>query len=233
MRRNFLKALCLSIPALFLAFSLISAQETRNFVYKDFSKVEVGYGMHVQVTQSGSYSVEVKASERDFDHLKVDKHGNSLDFTMKGWFNHRQDDIYITITMPKLTAMDLSGGSMGIITMENPSDNFEAGLSGGSKLKGTLKCANTSFGLSGGSWVYLKGSGNNLEIDGSGGSTFKLKEFAVKNVNSELSGGSEAEVNMNGKLNTDQSGGSRVVYYGNAAMGKTDLSGGASVNKGE
>lgn len=233
MRRNFVKALYLSLPAIFLAFSLVSAQETRKFDYKDFSKVEVGYGMHVHITQGSNYSVEVKASDRDFDHLKVERHGNTLEFTMKGWFIHRQDDIYITITMPKLTSMKLSGGSLAVITMENPSDNFEAGLSGGSKLKGTLKCANASFDLSGGAWVSLQGSGNNLEVDGSGGSTFKLKEFMVKNVNSELSGGSEAEVNMNGKLNTDQSGGSRVVYYGNASMGKTDLSGGASVTKGE
>jgi hypothetical protein len=38
---------------------------------------------------------------------------------------------------------------------------------------------------------------------------------------------------MNGRLNADQSGGSSVVYYGNATMGTTDLSGGASVSKGE
>lgn len=233
MRRNFVKILYLSLPVLFLAFSFASAQETRKFDYKDFNTVEAGYGMHVQITQASNYSIEVKASKRDFEHLKVEKHGGTLSFTMKGWFNHRQDDITITITMPKLTGISLSGGSKGIITMSNPSDNFEGELSGGAKLKGTLKCANASFELSGGSWVSLQGNGNNLKVDGSGGSSFKLKDFKVNNVNTELSGGSEAEVNMNGRLNADQSGGSRVVYYGNATMGTTDLSGGASVSKGE
>lgn len=233
MRRNLLKALYLSIPVLFLAFSLVSAQETRKFDYKDFNKVEVGYGMQVQITQSNNYSVEVKASDRDFEHLKVEKHGRTLNFTIKGWFTQRQDEITINITMPKLTAIKLSGGSKGIITMDNASDKFEAGLSGGAKLKGTLNCANASFDLSGGSWVSLSGKGNNLSVDGSGGSSFKLKDFKVTNVNSELSGGSEAEVYMNGKLNADQSGGSRIIYYGNATLGRTDMSGGSSVTKGE
>ncbi|HEX2867009.1 MAG TPA: head GIN domain-containing protein [Ignavibacteriales bacterium] len=233
MRRNLLKGLYLSMTVMFLAFSLISAQETRKFDYKDFNKVEAGYGMHVQITQGNNYSVEVKASKRDFEHLKVDKHGRTLEFTMKGWFTRRQDEITINITMPKLTAMQLSGGSKGMITMDNTSDNFKAELSGGAKLKGRLKCANASFDLSGGSWVSLEGTGKNLSVDGSGGSSFKLKDFKVTNVNSELSGGSEAEVNMNGKLNADQSGGSRIIYYGNATLGRTDMSGGSSVTKGE
>ncbi|MGE5431940.1 MAG: head GIN domain-containing protein [Syntrophomonadaceae bacterium] len=233
MRRIFVKTMLFSLPVIFMAFSLVSAQETRKFDYRDFTKVKAGYGMHVQITQADNYSIEVKASKRDFEHLKVEEHGNTLNFTMKGWFTHRQDDIYITITMPKLSYISLSGGSMGIIKMENTSDNFSADLSGGAKMKGTLKCANASFDLSGGAWVNLSGSGNNLSLDGSGGSTFKLKDFTVQNVNTELSGGSEAEVNMNGKLDTDQSGGSRVTYYGSATMGKTDLSGGASVTKGE
>lgn len=233
MRRNLLKALYLTVPVLFLAFSLTRAQEKRNFDYKDFNKVEAGYGMHVQITQGSSYSVEVKASKRDFEHFKAEKHGNTLSFTMKGWFTRRQDDITINITMPKLTYLDLSGGARGMITMDIPSDNFSADVSGGAKLKGTLKCANASFDLSGGAWISLQGTGNNLSLDGSGGCSFKLKDFKVNNVNSELSGGSEAEVYMNGKLNADQSGGSRIIYYGNATIGRTDMSGGSSVTKGE
>ncbi|MCU7497318.1 MAG: DUF2807 domain-containing protein [Ignavibacteria bacterium] len=233
MKRNLFRSLALLVPVLFLACSLLCAQEIRKFDFKNFNRVEASSGMHVQITQSGNYSVEVKASDRDLKQLLVEQHGNKLEFKLKGWFHHLNDEIYIKITMPKLNYISLSGGSMGNISMDNSSENFEADLSGGAKLKGNLKCADASFELSGGSWMNVSGSGKNLKVDGSGGSQFKLKDFAVGNVNSELSGGSYAEVRMNGKLNADQSGGSRTVYYGNASMGRSDLSGGSSVSKGE
>lgn len=233
MKRNIVKVLFLSTLLIFPAYRSVQGQETRKYDFKDFSKVEVSHGMHVKITQSDNYSIEVKASERDFKHLEVDKDGQTLEFTMDHFYNHRQDDIYINITMPKLAALNLSGGSMGQIAMSSGSDNFSSHLSGGSKLKGKIDCGRISIGLSGGSWVGLTGTGGNMKIDGSGGSIFKLKDLAVKNVDAELSGGSQAEINMNGKLNTDQSGGSKITYYGNAVMGDTDFSGGSSVTSGQ
>jgi hypothetical protein len=87
--------------------------------------------------------------------------------------------------------------------------------------------------LSGGSWVEISGNGKNLSVDGSGGSNFKLKNFSVENVNAELSGGSQVVITMNGELNTDQSGGSHLTYYGKASIGNTDFSGGSGVSKGD
>ena len=233
MSRNIERGLLLIVTAILLASGTSVGQETKKYDYKDFTKVEASSGMHVKITGSDNYSVEVKISERDLKHFEVEKHGQTLEFKMKGWFQHRRDDIYITITMPKLSAISLSGGAMGQIDMDNSSAAFYGDVSGGAKLKGKLKCADVSLELSGGSWTSLTGSGRDLKVDGSGGATFNLKDFAVKNVSAELSGGSHAELNMNGKLNTDQSGGSHITYYGTAIMGRTDLSGGASVSKGE
>jgi hypothetical protein len=100
-------------------------------------------------------------------------------------------------------------------------------------LGGELTCGNASFDVSGGGKVRLSGEGANLNIEGSGGAMFRLKEFSVKNVNADLSGGTHATININGTLNTDQSGGSRIVYYGNMNLGNTDFSGGSGINKGD
>lgn len=81
--------------------------------------------------------------------------------------------------------------------------------------------------------MELKGKGENLNADGSGGSKIRLKDFSVKNVNADLSGGSTVWVNMNGTLNSDQSGGSRLYYYGNMSLGNTSFSGGAGISKGD
>jgi hypothetical protein len=69
------------ILVLFLFASTIFAGEvTKNYDFKDFQSVSVGYGMKVDISQSNSYSIEVKADEEDFNYLKVEKEGNELKF---------------------------------------------------------------------------------------------------------------------------------------------------------
>ncbi|MCL5030446.1 MAG: DUF2807 domain-containing protein [Bacteroidetes bacterium] len=234
-----MKKLFLIIPTILLfAFSSKAfASETKTYNFKDFTSVEVGSGMLLTITQSDSYSVEVNADKKDFEHLRVEKKGNTLKFNIKrdffSFFGHRQNRIEVNIKMPSLTGLDLSGGSIGKITMDVSSKKFAAEVSGGSQLKGNLSCANIGLELSGGSKVEISGKGNDIRLEGSGGSIFRLKDFSVGNVDAELSGGSHATITMNGTLNTDQSGGSRIVYYGNATLGNTDFSGGSGVTKGK
>ncbi|MCX6152506.1 MAG: DUF2807 domain-containing protein [Ignavibacteriales bacterium] len=213
--------------------SSLAEDKTEKFDYKDFKKVEVGWGMHVKINQSNLYSVEVKADESDFKYLKVEKSHETLKFYIdkRNW--HPRDDIYITITTPELIGLELSGGSEGRIKMDASEKPFDCELSGGSALKGELKCADISVNLSGGSEVSLSGNAKDLKIEGSCGSEIKLKEFLVSNVNADLSGGSEVTINMNGKLNVDASGGSEVTFYGKAEYGHSDLSGGSSVTQGK
>lgn len=230
------------ITIIFLYFFVISssmnnpalAQErVRKYNYEDFTRLEVGYGMHLAVKQSGTFGISVKADEDDFKRLRVEKKGTTIKFSMeKSFFHPRTGDIYIIVSMPLLNSLSLSGGSTAELSMNSPSNSFSADLSGGSRLKGNFTCADVSFELSGGSRVILSGKGNNLKADGSGGSLFNLKDFLVKNVNVSLSGGSEATLNMNGKLNTHQSGGSKVTYYGKAVLGNTSFSGGSSIRSG-
>ena len=213
-----------------------SDRNTKTYSYKNFNAVEVSSGMNLKVTQSDSYSIEVTADQDDFKHLIVEKDGNYLKFYIKrdfflfNWGRHHKIDV--NIKMPSLTGLSLSGGSTANITMDVSSKDFSAELSGGSSINGNLKCGNIEFELSGGSWVELSGNGKNLKAEGSGGSEFKLKNFSVIDVDSDLSGGSQVFVTMNGTLNTEQSGGSHLTYYGSASLGNTDFSGGSGVSKG-
>jgi hypothetical protein len=132
--------------------------------------------------------------------------------------------------MPELTDLTLSGGSEGKIGM-NISKDFEAGLSGGAMLQGSLKCGNAKFSLSGGARMTLSGSGKDLDLSGSGGSIFKLKQFSASNADVTLSGGSDAKLKVNGKLRTSQSGGSHVSYSGNTIVESSHMSGGSKISK--
>ena len=216
----------------FTAASPLAGEVTKKYDYKDFHTVSVGYGMKVDISQSDTYSIEVNADERDFKYLEVEKDGDELKVYIDKNNYHKKGDINIKITMPVLTGMNLSGGSIGKITMDVSSKDFDCALSGGSILKGSLKCAEIEISLSGGSQVTLKGNGKDSEIDGSGGSIFDLEDFKVRNADISLSGGSQVSINMNGTLNASQSGGSQITYFGNADIGSTSFSGGSGIRKG-
>jgi hypothetical protein len=224
----------LALPFFVCVLSGTALAETRTFPFTDFTEVSVGGGMHLEVTQSPSYSIQVTADSDDMEHLKVDKKGDMLSFSMQresGWWHHR-GRISVSISMPLLSRLELSGGAEGQITMDTSGRSFYADMSGGSSLEGNLKCGDADFGLSGGAEVRVTGTGNNLKLDGSGGSEFHLRDFAVTNVNSDLSGGSEATVNMDGVLRASQSGGSEITYYGKATVEESDSSGGSKIRKG-
>lgn len=208
------------------------AQEKKTFGNTGFSVVEAGWGMYITISQGSSYSVEVEADKRDMEVLKVKQSGSSLEFYIDKSNYRKHGDVIITIKMPVLTGISLSGGSHGKISMNIASKSFDGELSGGAELKGSLQCGNISLDCSGGSVVTLNGKGKNLSVEASGGSVFNLKDFSVYDVNADLSGGSSIAVTANGTISSDQSGGSHITYYGKAKMGSNDFSGGSGISKG-
>lgn len=207
-------------------------RQTKKYNLKDFSKVEAGYGMLVNISQSSSYSIEINAEQQDFEYLKVEKKRETLRIYIDKNNYRKHGDIKVEINMPSLTGLGLSGGAQAKLSMDIK-DNFEGELSGGAGLSGSLSCKDINLEISGGSEIHLTGTGADLRVDASGGSIFHLKEFGVKDVNADLSGGARLEIKMNGTLNVDASGGSRVVYYGSAKLGDTDFSGGSGISQGD
>jgi Putative auto-transporter adhesin, head GIN domain len=209
-----------------------SDRTTKNYDIQNFKKIEISDGMILKLNQSSTYSIEVNAEKEDFEYLKLEKKGTTLEIYIDKNNYRKRGDINISISLPELTKLDLSSGSVADISMKID-DAFEGELSGGSELSGNLTCSNITFNLSGGSTTDIKGTAKNFNADGSGGSIFHLKDFSVKNVNADFSGGSHLDITMNGILNADASGGSRIVYYGNAVISNTDFSGGSGISKGD
>jgi hypothetical protein len=228
-----MRKILFAVLPLFFLTSVFGGEISKKYDFKDFTGVSVSHGMHLKITQSDSYYIEVKADERDFKYLSVEKDGDGLDFYINKRNYRLRNEIEITITMPALTNLQLSGGAMGYFTMDLSSMSFDLSLSGGAQSKGELKCSDINLQLSGGSQVSLEGKGENANINGSGGSIFHLKKFSVKDVNAQLSGGSQVKITMNGTLNTAQSGGSEITYYGKIDLGNTSFSGGSGIHKGD
>jgi Putative auto-transporter adhesin, head GIN domain len=214
--------------------ALDATAETRQLNFTDFNEVSVGSGIRMSINQGATYRVEAIGAAADLDRLRVTYLGSRLTFWIESSFLglFQAGRINLNITLPALRKVQLSGGSDGVLGVQCGSAPFAAALSGGSRLSGQVACGAIQMALSGGSRVDLAGSGQSLLLDGSGGSRYELKDLQVKDVKSNLSGGSRATLNLEGGLDANLSGGSQITYFGNGALGIVRTSGGATVRRG-
>jgi len=172
----------------------------------------VGGGFKVEITQSDSYSVRVTADNNTFDYIDVYKTGETLTIGLKSGYSFRNVTLKTQITMPNLHGVALSEGTQGTAKEFASTHEFNLVLSGGSSLE-------------------LEGSGGNLNLVASGGSRSDLSDFPVGNATVLLSGGSQATINLDGRLDANLSGGSQLQYIGTPTMGDIYTSGGSAMIK--
>ena len=219
--------------------------------FSDFTRIEVGHAFEVEITQSSSYSVSITADDNLFEHIQVSKSGETLKIGLKSVYGYRSVTLRAKITMPELHELDLSGATHGTAQGLSSSHDFvldlsgasslgmvgmsagdiELDLSGASVVTGSLSAVDAQFDLSGASQVELEGSANNMLITASGASHLELADFPVRNAGVNLSGASEAIVNLCGKLNAALSGGSQLLYIGEPILGDPNISGGSVMEK--
>ena len=185
---------------------------TKEEQFSDFTEVDAGSGFTIEIFESSSYSVIVTADDNVMEYIEVSKSGDTLKVGVRWGISFRSVTLKIRITMPEINKIELSGGVQGKIEDFSSTNQLSIDLSGGSQLTG-------------------QGSAGDLIIDGSGGSQLHFRSYSVKNTNIELSGGSQATVNLDGILDADLSGGSQLFYYGDATLGEIETSSGSQITK--
>jgi hypothetical protein len=185
---------------------------TKTMDFTDFTNVDVGGGFKVEITQSSSYSIRITTDNNTFDYIDAYKTGDTLTIGLKSGYSYRSVTLKTDITMPNLYAVTLSGGTQGTAKEFMSTHDF-------------------TLTLSGGSTIELEGAASNLNLDSSGGSRSNLSDFPVHNATVQLSGGSQATINLNDTLNANLTGGSQLQYIGTPTMGNINTSGGSTITK--
>ena len=229
---------------------------TAGLNFSDFSRIEVQHAIEVEVAQSSTYSVSLSVQNINVKDVKVSKEGDKLKIGRKmtplSVLKAPLAKIKVSITMPNLLELTLSGASHGTVRGFSSANDFSLNLSGASHIEigsmavGKLKvelsgasrvagkaeaAGNAEFHLQGASRVKLDGSAKDVAIDGSGASHAELYNFPIHNASIKLSGASHGELNLNGKLDAKLSGASRLTYVGNPVMGSMDITGASSFTK--
>jgi hypothetical protein len=222
----------LGMPACILGFQQVrgSGQVTsRDLSEKGFRKVHLGSGSRSHISYASDYSVVVRIDDNLTDYLDIERSGSELSIALKPHYSYGGVTFDVDITMPDLERLRLSGGSKCALSGFNLDHDVDLDLSGGSELNGNVTATKASFSLSGGSGVELMGAVSSARLGGSGGSRFDLGDFDARDVDVDLSGGSNVTVRVTGELSGVLSGGSQVRYIGEPKMGRISKSGGADV----
>ncbi|MFC1871936.1 head GIN domain-containing protein [Chloroflexota bacterium] len=193
------------------------------FGLSDFTGIKAQNGFQVEVTKSDSFSVVAIVDDNVLEHIEIKKSGDTLILRPKASRSFRSVTLSARISMPDIEKVELSGGANAEINGFDSSNNLPVNLSGGSHLNGSIDAGDVNLNLSGGSHVTLSGSAENINIKGLAGSQFNLSGYSVNDADINLSGGSHADVNVNGTLNVDISGGSEVNYTGEPTLGDIDV----------
>ena len=206
---------------------------TEEFDIRGFSKLEVSHAFQVEVVRSSSYRVVIRVDDNLQEHLQVEKKRDTLVVGLKPSrsYNLRNTTLEAEIQLPELEMIDASGASEVRISGFSSSKDFQVNLSGASYLEGDVTAREVFIEVSGASRARLQGKAEILHVDASGASNLDLEDFPVEDADIELSGASEAAVVLNGTLDIDASGASRLYFGGSPTMGRVDLSGASSIKR--
>ena len=197
--------------------------------FTDFYKVNLATAFEGTITQNHNFSVLIRIDDNLEEYLNVKLSGDTLKIFLDGEHRYHVITLEADITMPDLEAITLSGASSADVSGFESDHDFDFSLSGASRVNGDLVAAAVDIELSGASKLSLEGNGVNMDIDASGASSVDLGGFMAENIYVSLSGASDATVNLDGTLDADLSGASKLQYYGNPAMGDIETSGASSI----
>ena len=241
----------LLVPGCFGIITGSGNLETQEFDYSDFTRVEVGYALEVEVIQSSSFSISITADDNIFNYMDVSKSGETLKIRLKSGYSYTSYTAIAEITMPELYRLDFSGATHGSVQGFSSSHDFGLELSGASSLDiadmaagdikfevsgashltGSITADDAEFDISGASSVTLSGSANDLDANVSGASRLEIEDFPVHNADVNLSGASSGTINMDGTLDANLSGASHLYYIGEPTLGSLDISGGSTIGE--
>ena len=224
---------------------------TKKYDFANFTRVEVGYAFEVDITHADEFDVTIEMNENLFDYLDISQSGSILRVRMKPNYNYRLTTRQVSISMPAIRSLNLSGASRGEITGFETSNAVDLevsgassleitnlvtgktgfGVSGASRIIGNIRMTDGDFDVSGASTIELNGEAADVVLDVSGASTARLEDFPMDTADTHVSGASSVTLEVNDRLDVEVSGASRLIYSGDAELGSIQVSGGSTLKR--
>ncbi|MBB6478374.1 head GIN domain-containing protein [Spirochaeta isovalerica] len=243
----------LLIPVFLFSGGQTEISQENRIVYDidNFNSIDGSAAFDIEVRQSDRFSLIVYADKSTAAKMLVEKRGRTLVLGMKpfsgpGWNKSPK----AVITMPELVSVEMSGASSMIaagfrsdrsfsvdisgassLEIDITASSADLEMSGASNLKAVLEVPEVRLEISGSSDLELVGRGGRLKAKISGASSGDLSDFKLSEASIDLSGSSDLTIRLDGKLDLDASGASKLYYSGDVNLGSIELSGASSLKE--
>jgi hypothetical protein len=201
----------------------------KEFTVVDFDRLEMGDAFEITVEQGNLFEVHTSGDRRNIDDLEVKKEGTTLVIRYKQ-NRSRNHNTNIKIKMPLLLSATFSGASNSTIEGFAELNDLDIHLSGASTCQLDVDALRVDAVLSGASYLYMSGIGDEIHADLSGASVLKAFSYPVTHATVQASGASDSHVMVSNHLDARASGASVIIYRGNPAV-DSETSGSSTVRK--
>ncbi len=178
-----------------------------------FTEIDLGNAFRIDISQGKAYQVKAIGKPRDINDLQLKVTNGRLTAKYDPSRDNRKRT-YLSIQLPKLTYLRLSGATDTDLSFFNETDSLRLSVDGASKLDAQLSLKFLDLHVSGASDVTLDGLVYDLQSSVSGVSTFLGNNLRTETCYTELSGVSKANVNVLKSLKGSVSGNSELGYIG-------------------
>ncbi|WP_020602169.1 PspC domain-containing protein [Spirosoma spitsbergense] len=191
------------------------SDHTRQFNVTDFSKVDVSGAFVIRFRKGDTFNVVADGREEDMSDMDVRVNGNTLEVKIDrrgglfDWGNRKR--VGLTITVPKINELKLSGASKASLAGFDKYDELTIDMSGACRTVFDGDVDKLNIELSGASNINLRGHARQLEADLGGASKIEAVNMRVENASVDAGGASRADFGQVNSLDSETSGASKVT----------------------
>ncbi|WP_370086136.1 head GIN domain-containing protein [Ekhidna sp.] len=195
-------------------------------IIEDFHSINLNSRYTVYLKQSNETKIEVKALKEilDISEFKVDNGVLNINIIREEknksvW--EQIDDIKIApkldvyISMKEVKSLNVFGNGKIITENSISSNNLDINLSGSGTLAADIKGENLSISNSGSGLIKLQGYATNADLNQSGYGKIEAFKLDLKEMNAQLTGSGDAEVNVTNNLIASVYGSGSIKFKGN------------------
>lgn len=205
-------------------------KEERNVA--EFSGIYVSSAINIILEKGNQQKILVETDENIMEHISTQVEGNVLRVKIKNALTIRKAtkmNVYVTYT--GLNNLSASGASSIKGDEEINAKNLKIESSGASDININVDSENIEVDISGASDLIIKGKTSVLKGEASGASNLLAKGLVIGKAFLEVSGASDAKINVTELMNADVSGASSLKYTGNPEVRTVESSGASDVHR--
>jgi hypothetical protein len=202
--------------------------ETRK-INDDFTKVEVGQGIQLYITQDNDLSLVVKADENLHKLIRTEVNNGVLRISSKRNIR-RAKSKKIYLSAPNINGIKATSGSDVITENTIKAAVFEVHVNSGADAKIDVNADTVNSSASSGADLRIKGTANYFTTKATSGSSIRAYGLESKNVTAKVSSGADIDVFAIESLTAKASSGGDIDYRGNPKRIDKKKSSGGSIS---